>query len=366
MMITYGKLPNDKYMINWPIEGNDYYVNLIEMTPEEREAALDKAKHYTMCFIYFMQHQLGLNTLGIADDEFPTADKLPFIPYHRESRRIHGVVRYDLNHMTHPYDQQQKLYRTSIAVGDYPVDHHHTRYKGEEELPNLYFHPVPSFGLPLGALVPRDVDGLIVAEKSISVSNIANGSTRLQPVVMQIGQAAGALASLAVKQNCEVRNVPVRDVQDAILAAGGYLQPYLDVASHDARFKAYQRIGSTGILKGTGKNVGWSNQTWLRADTLLLASELDGLSELYPLWKNEAAGNTPVTVEAAVDIIAKVSGKEAAAITAEAEKAWKDYGMGEWQPKREIKRGEWAVLLDRILDPFHAKAVDMTGAYIEQ
>ena len=366
MMITYGKLPNDKYMINWPIEGNDYYVNLIEMTPEERAAALDKAKHYTMCFIYFMQHQLGLNTLGIADDEFPTADKLPFIPYHRESRRIHGVVRYDLNHMTHPYDQQQKLYRTSIAVGDYPVDHHHTRYKGEEELPNLYFHPVPSFGVPLGVLVPLDVDGLIVAEKSISVSNIANGSTRLQPVVMQIGQAAGALASLAVKQNCEVRNVPVRDVQDAILAAGGYLQPYLDVASHDARFKAYQRIGSTGILKGAGKNVGWSNQTWLRADTLLLASELDGLSELYPLWKNEAAGNTPVTVEAAVDIIAKVSGKEASAITAEAEKAWKDYGMGEWQPKRNILRGEWAVLLDRILDPFHAKAVDMTGAFVEQ
>ena len=366
MMITYGKLPNDKYMINWPIEGNDYYVNLIEMTPEERAAALDKAKHYTMCFIYFMQHQLGLNTLGIADDEFPTADKLPFIPYHRESRRIHGVVRYDLNHMTHPYDQQQKLYRTSIAVGDYPVDHHHTRYKGEEELPNLYFHPVPSFGVPLGVLVPRDVDGLIVAEKSISVSNIANGSTRLQPVVMQIGQAAGALASLAVKQNCEVRNVPVRDVQDAILAAGGYLQPYLDVTSDNARFKAYQRIGSTGILKGTGKNVGWSNQTWLRADTLLLASELDGLSELYPRWKNEAAGNTPVTVEAAVDIIAKVSGKEAAAITAEAENAWKDYGMGEWQPKRNILRGEWAVLLDRILDPFHAKAVDMTGAFVEQ
>ena len=366
MMITYGKLPNDKYMINWPIEGNDYYVNLIEMTPEERAAALDKAKHYTMCFIYFMQHQLGLNTLGIADDEFPTADKLPFIPFHRESRRIYGVVRYDLNHMTHPYDQQQKLYRTSIAVGDYPVDHHHTRYKGEEELPNLYFHPVPSFGVPLGALVPHDVDGLIVAEKSISVSNIANGSTRLQPVVMQIGQAAGALASLAVKQNCEVRNVPVRDVQDAILAAGGYLQPYLDVASHDARFKAYQRIGSTGILKGAGKNVGWSNQTWLRADTLLLASELDGLSELYPRWKNEAVGNTPVTVEAAVDIIAKVSGKEAAAITAEAEKAWKDYGMGEWQPKRNILRGEWAVLLDRILDPFHAKTVDMTGALVEQ
>ncbi len=48
-----GKLPNNKYMINWPIEGNDYYVNLIEMTREEREEALKYAKHYTMCFRLF-------------------------------------------------------------------------------------------------------------------------------------------------------------------------------------------------------------------------------------------------------------------------------------------------------------------------
>lgn len=174
MMITYGKLPNNKYMINWPIEGNDYYVNLIEMTREEREEALKYAKHYTMCFVYFLQHELGFNTLGLADDEYPTADKLPFIPYHRESRRIHGLVRFDLNHACEPFRQSQPLYRTCIAVGNYPVDHHHTRYHGYEELPNLYFHPIPSYGLPLGTLIPKDVEGLIVAEKSISVSNIIN------------------------------------------------------------------------------------------------------------------------------------------------------------------------------------------------
>ena len=43
MMITYGKLPNHKYRINWPIEGNDYYINLIEMSPEERGKALEYA-----------------------------------------------------------------------------------------------------------------------------------------------------------------------------------------------------------------------------------------------------------------------------------------------------------------------------------
>lgn len=116
MMITYGKLPNHKYMINWPIEGNDYYINLIEMSPEERGKALEYAKHYTMCFVYFLQHELGYNTLGLADDEYPTEDKLPFIPYHRESRRIHGLVRFNLNHALNPYTQDEKLYRDRKSV----------------------------------------------------------------------------------------------------------------------------------------------------------------------------------------------------------------------------------------------------------
>ena len=47
MMITYGRTPNGKYMINWPIYGNDYYVNSIEMTREERVEAYSEAKKFT-------------------------------------------------------------------------------------------------------------------------------------------------------------------------------------------------------------------------------------------------------------------------------------------------------------------------------
>ena len=64
MMITYGKLPDGKYMINWPIEGNDYYVDMIDMTPEERADAVRRAKNHTLSFVYFLQHELGFNTLG--------------------------------------------------------------------------------------------------------------------------------------------------------------------------------------------------------------------------------------------------------------------------------------------------------------
>ena len=121
------------------VEGNDFYANIIELSETERKAVLEQAKQRTLRFLYFIQKELGFNTLSLADDEFPTADKLPLIPYHRESRRIHGLVRFTLNHMTHPFDQVQKLYRTSVAVGDYPVDHHHTRYQCYEDITKSLF-----------------------------------------------------------------------------------------------------------------------------------------------------------------------------------------------------------------------------------
>src|SRR3712207_6788804 len=31
-MLEYGKLPNNKYMLNWPLYGNDVYLNVVEMS----------------------------------------------------------------------------------------------------------------------------------------------------------------------------------------------------------------------------------------------------------------------------------------------------------------------------------------------
>lgn len=364
-MITYGKLPNNKYMINWPIEGNDFYLNIIENSPEEREELLKKAKEFTLGFVYFIQTELGMNTLGIADDEFPTDDKLPFIPYHRESRRIHGVVQFNVNHISEPYSQDQKLYRTSIAVGDYPVDHHHARYHDWESLPDLHFHPVPSYGLPLGVMIPKGVDNLIVAEKSISVTNLVNGTTRLQPVVVQIGQAAGTLAALSIINDTSISDVSVRDVQRSILANGGYLLPYLDVAKNDKLFLSLQRIGVTGILKGVGRNEGWTNQTWFRADDLLKLSELEGLTDLYP--SIQMSGDDYVTLKEALSLINDIASSENIKMEEDIQEyisaIYKEYKFPDFNLDRNITRGEMAVIIDNILKPFDNKKVDIYGSF---
>lgn len=365
-MINYGKLPGKKYMINWPIYGNDYYVNIIEMNREDRFKALIPAKRRTLSFIYFIQNELGYKNLSLADDEFPTSDNLPFIPYHRESRRIHGKVRFTLNHITHPYDQVEKLYRTCIGVGDYPIDHHHSRYSGADTLPDLHFYPVPSYGLPLGVLIPESTEDLIVAEKSVSVTNIVNGSTRLQPVVLQIGQAAGALAALSVMHGIRASEVPVREVQRILLDAGGYLLPYLDIAIGHPWFKPIQRIGSTGIMKGIGMNSGWSNQTFFRAYDPVLTSELfNGLKDIYQFEDPEIIRDT-LSVKQGLELIKKIARENNVPV----EKQIPDSLLGQYgifcmaDSDRHLLRGEMAVILDLMLDPFNKINVDIKGNFI--
>lgn len=356
MMITYGRTPNGKYMINWPIYGNDYYVNAIEMSREEREDAYAKAKNFTLSFLYFIQTELGMKNLGLADDEFPTEDKLAFMPYHRESRRIVGESFFTVDAAADPYGYKHPYYRAGIAVGDYAVDHHHFRHPDWKTLPDLEFYPIPSFSVPLGVLIPKqdDVENLIVAEKSVSVSNLMNGATRLQPVVMQLGQAAGALAALSQLQDRPVKKVSVRSVQRALLDAGCYIMPYLDLPKDHRHFKALQKIGATGILRGEGRNVGWANQTWFRADEPLLAEEI--YAEAYYNGRLPLASG-PVTIGDLLNLLRMMG----APIPASSGDWWNELGLSDYKSSRIITRLEAAVIVDAAIDPFNMFGVDYSG-----
>lgn len=262
MMMSYGRLPGGRIMLNWPVEGNDYYANIIDASRKDREDAFRNAKNKALGYLYFIQTELGMKNIGIADGEFPTDDGLPFYPYFRESRRIEGEARLTFEAVSDPYSYPEPLYRAGVAVGDYPVDHHHYAHPDWKRLHKSYT-PIPSFTVPAGALVPKGVDNLIVAEKSISVDNSIAGATRLQPVVMELGQAAGVIAAIAVKDGVRVRDVSVRRIQQTLLDAGARIQPYLDVEPSDADFKLLQRMGSTGLFKAEGRNVGWADEMWL-------------------------------------------------------------------------------------------------------
>ncbi|MCT4587580.1 MAG: FAD-dependent oxidoreductase [Carboxylicivirga sp.] len=371
-MMEYGKLPNGYYMINWPIAGNDYYLNILEMDKQERQKALQAAKDYTQGYVYFLQHELGFTNLALADDIYGTEDNLPYIPYHRESRRTKGLVRLTVNDVARPFEQEQALYRTGIAVGDYPVDHHHKAYPDAHLLPALHFYPVPSYNLPLGALIPEQQKDFIVAEKSISVSNIINGTTRLQPVCLLIGQASGALAALAVQEDKTPAEVEVRKVQQQLIDAGAYIMPYSDILPDHKAFIALQRIGATGILKGEGKNIGWENHTHIYPDSLINATELK--KELKGWLPDEVLklDSHYLNIEDCIDLLESFAQfykldlcsvnrdelyKELTAIL-------KESGNQNIDKTHKLSRAELALVLDRLVNPMHLRQVNHQGQFI--
>ena len=352
-MLMYGKLPNGKYMINWPKNGNDIYLNIIAKSREERETELKKAKLHTLRFIYYIQTTLGYKNLGLSD-EFGTKDSLPKIPYYRESRRLNGLVNLSVNYLEKPFEQEFPLYRTGVIVGDYTIDHHHLK---NPDAPQIEFIKIkiPSYNVPLASLIPINLSNFIVAEKSIAVSNIVAGATRLQPVVLEIGQAAGALAALSIIENKEIKMLSIRNVQSKLLEANVYLMPYLDVKPTNDFFKAVQRIGATGILKGTGNPYKWANQTWFYPNHTISEYELGrGLKTYYPSFSDYQGSGTDLTINEFVKMLRFVKPSITESFVKEK--------YATLSAKDVMTRAQVAFLIDMFLNPFD-KEIDWVGNF---
>lgn len=224
---------------------------------EYRREADREAMAKTLCFLFYMQNELGMSDWSVDDrqgyggwfgndwrewdempDDFePILRHFPPFPYIRESRRIAGVETMTVKDVI----RDMKLGRTletksnAIALGEYPTDIHGLRDKEllDRDLDEDAAIIPPDtewkgglFQIPIGALIPEKVDGLLAAEKNISVSRIVNGSTRLQPVTMLTGQAAGALAAVSVREGVRPRDVRAIDVQSPLLDARDRLSLY--------------------------------------------------------------------------------------------------------------------------------------------
>ena len=247
----YGRLPNHLMMLNWPIGGNDYFGEYLDH--DRRAAVVDAARDKTLRLVRFLQRTFGADRVRLCT--------VALIPYIREARRIYGMQTLALSDLTAPEASSVAAY--GIAVGDYPLDHHRSE---DPDAPTLEFPAVHAFSVPYGCLVPREFDGVLVAEKSISVTGIVNGCTRLQPVVMQIGQAAGAAAALCVSGSVEPRSLDVRALQSVLLAARGYLAPTHDATPDDAAFEALQWAVTTGALALRRSSEGWANRAYVEPD----------------------------------------------------------------------------------------------------
>jgi hypothetical protein len=248
--LNYGRLPGDRFMINWPIHGNDYGEG-VDRLIQSQDARFDyglEAQRHSLAFAYWIQQKLGMR-YGLATDVFPPApDNLRSVknhhhrlhpalalhPYHRESRRIIGLTTVREQDLLPQGQRTASLpftisgrgcdrieqFCTAIAIGNYANDHHYP--SGDIPLAPKSIKwggrwTGTPFTIPYTALIPEQIDGFLACEKNISVTHMANGATRLQPLVLNLGQATGMAAALCIEQACQPRNLPVRSLQTALI-----------------------------------------------------------------------------------------------------------------------------------------------------
>ncbi|CAD5945420.1 FAD-dependent oxidoreductase [Planktothrix agardhii] len=238
--LNYGRLPDNKFMINWPIQGNDYDQNLDRLigSNSERLQFWQESFYHSLSFARFIQTKLG-SRYGLATGTFPIENRPNFNinpdilsafalhPYYRESRRLEGlktIIEQDIlpieNGYTAPLPLNEAGECEAIAIGNYANDHHYTQFQLTLQPKSLRWGgrwTGTPFTIPYRASIPINTDNLLVCEKNICVSHIANGATRLQPVVLGIGQAAGMAAALCIEQGIQPQELSVRTLQNALL-----------------------------------------------------------------------------------------------------------------------------------------------------
>jgi len=129
----------------------------------------------------------------------------------RESRRILGDVVLSAEDVlaARSWDDQ-------IALCGAPIEEHHagsdTRW--------TYVPDGKSYGIPWRALLPRDVEGVVVAGRCFSATHDAHASARSMATCMAMGQAAGTAAALSVARGSVPRELDPRALRARLTADG--------------------------------------------------------------------------------------------------------------------------------------------------
>ncbi|MVN92634.1 FAD-dependent oxidoreductase [Mucilaginibacter aquatilis] len=363
-MIQGGRLPNNKYMLKWSDPGISFKSTVEELDPQNRLKFYKGCRLHVLGLIYYIQTERGLKNFGTTD-EFGTPDGLPPIPYMREYRRAKGRMRMVLDDVFTPYDRVSKLYRTSIAVGDASPGQHYVDKRGLQ----TPYPPFPAYSIPLGVVVVKDLDNLLVTEKAMSTTHLVNASTFYPSVQVAVGQGAGCIAAYCAFFKTTTKNLNVRTIQGELLDYKGYLMPFSDVTISDPNFRAIQQVSATGMLKGIQKVNGKTAAVLFNADSLVTTAEVEpAIREIYTrafIWFNKEKPGKQFTVGNLLSFISEITLTDPKVLNANMEKQWKDnfkFSLP-FDMNRTLTRREFAVLTNKYLNPF-ARTVDLSGKLI--
>lgn len=249
----YGRLPGGKFEINQhPQGGNLPGINDDYPTAnwKRRDEIAERYKWHALGYLYYIQTELGLKNIGLAEDEYRDNGNVPPQLYVREARRIMGHM---LMNESDVWKARERLRPDAISIGDYPMDSHAVQPKTDWDSPDLgegefwLVQYTPWYQVPFGILLPLRLRNVLVST-AVSATHVAYGTLRMEPVRMNMGQAAGAAAALALRNETEPKRIPSRLVQEVLLRYGVYLYWFPDVTAETRGFRAIQYLAAQGYF----------------------------------------------------------------------------------------------------------------------
>lgn len=225
---TIGKAgPNDKYDANWcDFVGNSE--GYIEGDWETRDRIAAKERDYFLSRLYYLQNDPELPEAfrnevrgwGLPKDEFTDNGNFPFQLYVRTGRRMLG------SYIMSERDLTQDRWKTNgICSGSYGVDCHWVQWiwngtgHETEQTQHVALHP---YDIPYSSLTPIDHPNLLVPV-CLASTHVAYCSTRMEPVFMMLGQAAGTAAHLAIEAKSSVQKVDTAKLRELLRTDGAIL-----------------------------------------------------------------------------------------------------------------------------------------------
>lgn len=131
----------------------------------------------------------------------------------RESRRVMGEYK-----LTAQDILNSRTFEDGVVRSAYPIDIHAP--DPNEPHVDQFVKKGESYEIPYRCLVAKEVNNLLVAGRCISTTHEAQASTRVSPVCMAIGQAAGTAAALSVSQEVSLRKLDVNLLRTTLIEQG--------------------------------------------------------------------------------------------------------------------------------------------------
>jgi hypothetical protein len=96
-------------------------------------------------------------------------------------------------------------------------------YKGQWEKGSMRYGPGESHGLPYRCLIPADLSNVLVAGRSVSCEKTVQGSIRVMPVCLAMGEAVGVAGAMAAASGAEPRGIASDALRMRLRSHGAYL-----------------------------------------------------------------------------------------------------------------------------------------------